>query len=128
MNEKYIDIQQKVVNAVLEMQKGSPLKDFLTEEDIEEALTVESVFLPKCMRRRKLQEYFKEYEYDGDSINICTIGEVKNAASKFKGGKTKTLRKTNKKIKTNRKTNKKNKRKTIKKRKRLNKKKSYYKK
>jgi len=34
------DIQQKVVNAVLEMQKGSPLRDFLTEEDIEEALSM----------------------------------------------------------------------------------------
>ena len=40
MNEKYIDIHQKVVNAVLEMQKGSPLKDFLTEEEIEEALSM----------------------------------------------------------------------------------------
>jgi len=40
MNKKYIDIQQKVINAVLEMQKGSPLKDFLTDEDIEEALSM----------------------------------------------------------------------------------------
>ena len=122
INDDVFEHLSKISNKILKDIDGC------TEEDIEEALTVESIFLPKCMRRRKLQEYFKEYEYDGDSINICTIGEVKNAASKFKGGKTKTLRKTNKKIKTNRKTNKKNKRKTIKKRKRLNKKKSYYKK
>ena len=40
MNEKYIDLQQKVINAVLEMQKGSPIKDFLTDEEIEEALSM----------------------------------------------------------------------------------------
>lgn len=40
MNQKYVDIQQKVVNAVFEMQKGSPIKDFLTEQEIEEALSM----------------------------------------------------------------------------------------
>jgi hypothetical protein len=40
VNEKYIDLQQKVINAVLEMQKGSPIKDFLTDEEIEEALSM----------------------------------------------------------------------------------------
>jgi len=40
MNEKYMDIQEKVVNAVLEMQKGSPLRDFLTDAEIEEALSM----------------------------------------------------------------------------------------
>jgi hypothetical protein len=40
MNEKYMDLQQKVVYAVLEMQKGSPLTDFLTDSEIEEALSM----------------------------------------------------------------------------------------
>jgi len=40
MNEKYMDLQQKVVNAVLEMQKGSSLKDFLTDKEIEESLSM----------------------------------------------------------------------------------------
>lgn len=40
MNKRYMDLQQKVVNAVLEMQKGSPLKDFLTDEEIEEAVSM----------------------------------------------------------------------------------------
>jgi hypothetical protein len=39
MNEKYMDLQQKVVYAVLE-QKGSPLTDFLTDSEIEEALSM----------------------------------------------------------------------------------------
>ena len=40
MSKKYMDLQEKVVNAVLETQKGSPLKDFLTDEEIEEALSM----------------------------------------------------------------------------------------
>lgn len=40
MNEKYMDLQQKVVCAVLEMQNGSPLTDFLTDNEIEEALSM----------------------------------------------------------------------------------------
>jgi hypothetical protein len=40
MSERYMDLQEKVVNAVVEMQKGSPLKDFLTDEEIEEALSM----------------------------------------------------------------------------------------
>ena len=40
MKEKYMDLQQKVVYAVLEMQKGSPLTDFLTDSEIEEALSM----------------------------------------------------------------------------------------
>ena len=39
-NMDYMDLQEKVVNAVLEMQNGSPLKDFLTDEEIEEALSM----------------------------------------------------------------------------------------
>ena len=40
MNKKYMDLQQKVVYAVIEMQKGSPLRDFLTDSEIEEALSM----------------------------------------------------------------------------------------
>ncbi len=134
INDDVFEHLSKITNKILRDIDGC------TEEDIEEALTVESVFLPKCMGRRKLQDYFKEYAHDGDSINICTIGEVENAASKFKGGKTnrKTNKKTHRKInkKTHRKINKKingknrHKRKTYKRsnKKRSNKKKSYYKK
>ena len=35
-----MDLQEKVVYAVVEMQKGSSLKDFLTEAEIEEALSM----------------------------------------------------------------------------------------
>lgn len=40
MNETHMDLQEKVVKAVLEMQKGSSLKDFLTDQEIEEALSM----------------------------------------------------------------------------------------
>jgi len=35
-----MNLQEKVVWAVLEMQKGSSLKDFLTDQEIEEALSM----------------------------------------------------------------------------------------
>ena len=75
--------------------------DGCTEEDIEDALTRESIFLPKCMKRKKLLNYFKEYDHEDDIVKICTIGDVEHADSKFKGGrKIKTRRR---KIKTRRK-------------------------
>jgi len=40
MIEDRMNLQEKVVFAVVEMQKGSPLKDFLTDEEIEEALSM----------------------------------------------------------------------------------------
>ena len=33
-----MDFQTKVVNATIEMEKGSPLKDFLSDEEIVEAI------------------------------------------------------------------------------------------
>ena len=33
-----VDFQTKIVNAVIEMQKGSPIKDYLSDQEIEEAL------------------------------------------------------------------------------------------
>ena len=35
-----MDLQEKVVYAVVEMQKGSSIKDFLTDEEITEALSM----------------------------------------------------------------------------------------
>ena len=35
-----MDLQEKVVFAVLQMQKGSSLKDFLTDQEITEALSM----------------------------------------------------------------------------------------
>lgn len=67
--------------------------DGCSEEDIEEALTVESVFLPKCMKRRKLQAYFKEFDHEDDSVQICSIGDTEHAAATFKGGRKRTTRK-----------------------------------
>jgi hypothetical protein len=61
--------------------------DGCSEEDIAEALTEESVFLPKCMKRRKLQAYFKEFEHEGDSVQLCAIGDTEHAASSIKGGR-----------------------------------------
>jgi hypothetical protein len=66
--------------------------DGCSEEDIEEALTTESVFLPKCMNRRKLKQYLNEFEYDGESIQICSIGDTEHAASAFKGGRKRITR------------------------------------
>jgi hypothetical protein len=40
MTKRYMDLQEKVVKAVVEMQKGSPLRDFLTDQEIEEALSM----------------------------------------------------------------------------------------
>ena len=77
--------------------------DGCSEEDIAEALTEESVFLPKCMKRRKLQAYFKEYTHEGDSVKICTIGETEHADSSFKGGRKRTPCKRTKRKQTKRK-------------------------
>jgi hypothetical protein len=34
------DFAEKIVDAVLQMQKGSPIKDFLSDSEIEEALSM----------------------------------------------------------------------------------------
>jgi hypothetical protein len=58
--------------------------DGCEDEDIDEAFKVEAVFSPKCMKRKGLNSYVKEY---ADGIHLCTIGEVENAASSVKGGR-----------------------------------------
>jgi len=55
------------------------------DEEIEEAFETEAIFAPKCIARKKLDDYVKIYE---DDIKLCTIGEVENAASSIKGGTT----------------------------------------
>ena len=63
--------------------------DGCEDEEIEEAFTSESVFAPKCMARKRLASYVQRYK---DDIQLCTIGEVENAASSIKGGKKKSMR------------------------------------
>lgn len=73
--------------------------DGCDDEDIKEAFTTESVFAPKCMKRRELSEYVKEYYIEKDEITLqlCTIGEVENARDPNKGGRrTKKRRNYNK--------------------------------
>jgi hypothetical protein len=57
--------------------------DGCDDEEIDEAFQTEAVFAPKCMARKKLDSYVKQY---ADNIQLCTIGEVENASSAFKGG------------------------------------------
>ena len=79
--------------------------DGCSEEDIAEALTQEAVFLPKCMKRRKLQAYFKEFEHDGDTVYMCTIGDTELAGSSIKGGRKRIIARrkmTRRKMKTTR--------------------------
>ena len=59
--------------------------DGCEDEEIDEAFKTEAIFAPKCIARKKLDDYVKIYE---DDIKLCTIGEVENAASSFKGGST----------------------------------------
>jgi hypothetical protein len=56
--------------------------DGCSEEEIQEALDAEPVFAPKCLKRKGLKEYLREYEHEDDSVYICSIGDIKQ-----KGGK-----------------------------------------
>jgi hypothetical protein len=67
--------------------------DGCSDEEIQEALPTESVFAPKCMKRKGLEHYVKKYE---KNIELITIGDVEHAASAFKGGKKRRTRKTRK--------------------------------
>jgi hypothetical protein len=59
--------------------------DGCEDEEIEQAFETEAIFAPKCISRKKLDSYVKNYP---DDIQLCTIGEVENAASSIKGGST----------------------------------------
>jgi hypothetical protein len=58
--------------------------DGCSDEEIEDAFKYEAVFEPKCMKRKNLDSYVKEY---AKGVQLCTIGEVENAASSIKGGR-----------------------------------------
>ena len=58
--------------------------DGCQDDEIEEAFKSEAIFAPKCIERKRLDSYVKNY----DDIQLCTIGDVEHAASTFKGGKT----------------------------------------
>ena len=58
--------------------------DGCEDEEIDEDFKTEAVFSPKCMKRKGLDSYVKEYT---KGIQLCTIGEVENAASSIKGGR-----------------------------------------
>lgn len=73
--------------------------DGCEDEDIDEAFKVEAVFAPKCMKRKGLDSYVKEYER---GIQLCTIGEVEHAASAFKGGRTRKHKYNAKRIRAKR--------------------------
>lgn len=67
--------------------------DGCEDEEIDEAFKSEAVFVPKCMRRKGLDSYVKDYE---KGIQLCTIGKVENAASAFKGGRRRRSRRMSK--------------------------------
>lgn len=58
--------------------------DGCDDDEIDEAFQTESIFAPRCMGRKKLDSYVKQY---ADNIQLCTIGEVDNANSVNKGGR-----------------------------------------
>jgi hypothetical protein len=58
--------------------------DGCEDDEIDEAFKTESIFAPKCIERKRLDSYVKQYD---DNIQLCTIGEVEHAASAFKGGR-----------------------------------------
>jgi len=63
--------------------------DGCEDEEIEEAIEArESIFEPKTMKKKHLENYIKEYK---NNVKLFTIGEVENADSSIKGGeRTKT--------------------------------------
>jgi len=73
--------------------------DGCDDEEIDDAFDSETIFAPKCMKRKNLDIYVKKYD---DNIQLCTIGEVDNATSVNKGGryKNKTKRKGKNKHRT----------------------------
>ena len=68
--------------------------DGCDDEEINDAFKTESVFAPKCMKRKNLLDYVQPYKR---GIQLCTIGEVENAADPGKGGRTTKKRRNYKK-------------------------------
>ena len=59
--------------------------DGCEDDEIDEAFKTEAIFAPKCIERKRLDSYVKQY--DNNTIQLCTIGDVEHAASAFKGGR-----------------------------------------
>jgi hypothetical protein len=93
INDDVFEHLSKIIKKILTDMDGC------SEEDIEEAFTEEAVFLPKCMKRRKLQSYFKEFDHEDDSVQICSIGDTAHAADPTKGGRRKHKRTKHKRTK-----------------------------
>ena len=83
--------------------------DGCSEEEVQEALAVEPVFAPKCLKRKGLKQYLREYEHEDDSVYICSIGDItqtggkdyKLSSNSRKSRKSRKLRKSkNKKIRS----------------------------
>jgi hypothetical protein len=60
--------------------------DGCEDEEIQDAFKTEAIFAPKCIERKRLDSYVKQY---ANNIELCTIGETDHAASAFKGGRKK---------------------------------------
>jgi hypothetical protein len=58
--------------------------DGCEDEEIEDAFKKEAVFAPKCIERKRLDSYVRDY---ANNIQMCTIGEVDNAEDPNKGGR-----------------------------------------
>jgi hypothetical protein len=58
--------------------------DGCDDAEINDAFKTESVFAPKCMKRRGLSDYVETYKM---GVKLCTIGEVENADAVGKGGR-----------------------------------------
>jgi len=58
--------------------------DGCDDAEINDAFKTESVFAPKCMKRRDISDYIKTYKR---GVKLCTIGEVENADAVGKGGR-----------------------------------------
>ena len=68
--------------------------DGCEDDEINEAFKTEAIFAPKCIERKRLDSYVKNYP---NNIQLCTIGEVENAESVFKGGLLRYRKKTGRK-------------------------------
>lgn len=79
INDPMFKILNEIIVATLKDIKGC------TDKEINEAFDKESVFDLKCSKRKNIDKYIKNY----GKCSLITIGDVSNAASVHKGGKTK---------------------------------------
>jgi hypothetical protein len=86
VNDNIFEELSHIVNNILRDIDGCE------DEEIEEAFDNEAIFAPKCIERKNLLAYVKQY---GNDIELCTIGEVDNAASSIKGGKSRNKSRKN---------------------------------